>query len=1076
MKIENRQMEMKEAFILKNFYLPADVANNMQINRFHSTTIAIKFPQVAGLWLMLFAFALAEQLPIKSWTSADGLADNGINRIKQDSRGYLWICTNDGLSRFDGYQFTNYTTAQGLPHRSLSNFLEAHDGTFWLATDGGVCLFDPDGVPAPYRPNAANSSARPMFIVYRLGESVESNYVNNIAEGSDGAIWCATSAGLFRLRRDGKQASAEWVEIGLPRNEVEGRHVSTLTFDAQGRLWAGAISGLFVRQPDGRAERFTTKDGLPANFVQTLHLEAGGTLWGGTRYAGLCRLNRSPQRGQPIIERCYSTRDGLAHSQIRNILHASDGRLWVATSGGLSELLQPGPTQPGERAFVSYTTAQGLSDNAVHIVFEDRAGNLWLGTRNNGLMLLPQMTRNRFVTWTAADGFRLGYTSKAFGNVADELCVQSEQDQERYFQQFAGAKQRFQTMKPFLAERVSLLGDVRLLPAWFDWKTLLPANLGLQLIYHDSRGNLWLTFTGQSNFEISGVQTLRLEKAAKKPDALPAALNDESLRQALPYVYGEDAAGNVWIGLNYRNNFKSGLIRYAGGRFRYFGEADGVPLGTVNALHFDRAGRLWIAGNENGLARMDDPSAEHPRINTLTIADGLWSNSILCLTEDARGNIYAGHNRGVDRINPADNRVTHFSASDGLAPGAVLASRRDRQNALWFVTAQAVSRLIPPAEESAAARPPIFIQNLRVTGATRHTSALGKTSLPPLELAATENNLSLDFIGVDPGGGEKLRYQYRLGGEETAWSRPAEQRTVDYPRLTPGTYRFAVRAVNAQGLFSDPPATLSFTIAPPLWQRWWFVLSAATVAGLGIYALYRYRLSQLLEVERVRTRIATDLHDDIGVNLSLIAMVSELAHQQTPSEDKQMHSWLALIADTSREMVDSMSDLVWTINPKKDRLEDLTERMWRLADDLFKTRDIQFKFTASEKAKSIRLGVEMRREVFLVFKESVNNIARHASCTEVKAEFSYEHDHLRLTLRDNGCGFDPKNVPTDSGGGNGLASMRRRAQTLGGKLRIISAPGRGTITVLRAPVHRRRWERWKAEFWNRLRRKKPATR
>ncbi|HMZ20787.1 MAG TPA: histidine kinase, partial [Blastocatellia bacterium] len=274
------------------------------------------------------------------------------------------------------------------------------------------------------------------------------------------------------------------------------------------------------------------------------------------------------------------------------------------------------------------------------------------------------------------------------------------------------------------------------------------------------------------------------------------------------------------------------------------------------------------------------------------------------------------------------------------------------------------------------------------------------------------------------------------------------------------------------GVASDPPAALRFTIAPPVWQRWWFVLLMTTLFGLGIYALYRYRLAQLLEVERVRTRIATDLHDDIGVNLSLIAMVSELAHQQTPSEEQQMHGWLTLIADTSREMVDSMSDLVWTINPKKDRLEDLTQRMWRQADDLFKTRDIQFKFTASEKAKSIRLGVEMRREVFLIFKESVNNIARHANCTEVEAEFSYEHDWLRLTLRDNGRGFDPKNVPTDSGGGNGLASMRRRAQTLGGKLRIVSSPGRGTITVLRAPVHRRLWERRKAEFWNRLRRKK----
>lgn len=1012
-----------------------------------------------GVWLAVVTFALAEQLPIKSWTTADGLADNGINRIRQDSRGYLWICTNDGLSRFDGYQFTNYTMAQGLPHRSLSNLIEVRDGTYWLATDGGVCLFDPGGTPSPYRPNAAaNSSAnhRPMFIVYRLGDSAESNYVNNIVEGPDGAIWCATSAGLFRLRRDGGRVSHEWVEIGLPRAEPEGQHVSTLAFDVQGRLWAGAISGLYVRSPDGRAERYTTKDGLPANFVQTLYVGSEGGIWGGTRTAGLCQLNWAPQRGQPITERCYSTRDGLAHAQVRNIIRASDGRLWVATSGGLNEMSEG---KPGERPFITYTTANGLRDNAIHIVYEDRAGNLWLGTRNNGLM---RMARNRFVTWTEADGVRLGYQSKAFANPAGNLCVQNAKEDGPLLQCFD--KGRFQMVPLFFPSQVTLLGDVRLLPPEVRSKGLLPPDLPIQLLYRDARGDFWLTFSAHSNFEIYRFQTYRLESTTHKLVALSESA--EIFNQALPNVYSEDAGGRVWIGLNYRDNLKSGLIRYDRGRFTYFGPADGVPGGTIQALYFDRAGRLWIASNEGGLGRMDEPAADHPRITTLTTANGLWSNDILCLTEDAQGNIYAGNNRGVDRLNPATRRISHYSASDGLAPGAVLADWHDLRGALWFVTAQAVSRLIPSPDEAPAARLPIFINNVRVAGATRRGSALGEPSLPPLKLAAGENNVSIDFIGLDPGGGERLRYQYQLAGGD--WSPPSEHRTVDYPQLTPGTYQFAVRAVNVQGVQSDPPATLTFVIPPPLWQRWWFVLLVATVVGLAIYSIYRYRLAQLLEVERVRTRIATDLHDDIGVNLSLIAMVSELAHQQTPPEEQQMQGWLSLIADTSREMVDSMSDLVWTINPKKDRLDDLTQRMWRLADDLFKARDIKFKFTASDKDRELRLGVEMRREVFLIFKESVNNIARHAECTEVEAAFRYEHDWLRLTLRDNGRGFDPQHVPDNSGGGNGLASMRRRAQNLGGKLRVVSAPARGTIVVLRAPIRQRPWERWKADVEKRI--------
>src|SRR5262249_6958490 len=150
-----------------------------------------------------------------------------------------------------------------------------------------------------------------------------------------------------------------------------------------------------------------------------------------------------------------------------------------------------------------------------------------------------------------------------------------------------------------------------------------------------------------------------------------------------------------------------------------------------------------------------------------------------------------------------------------------------------------------------------------------------------------------------------------------------------------------------------------------------------------------------------------------------------------------------------------------------------TQRMWRLADDLFKARDIKFTFAASDKDKGTRLGIELRREVFLIFKESVNNAVRHAECSEVAGEFQLEHDWLRLTLRDNGRGFDPQNISNDSGGGNGLASMRRRAMNLGGELQVSSTPGRGTTIVLRAPVHRDRYRRWRAELGNWLRRKEP---
>jgi signal transduction histidine kinase len=257
-----------------------------------------------------------------------------------------------------------------------------------------------------------------------------------------------------------------------------------------------------------------------------------------------------------------------------------------------------------------------------------------------------------------------------------------------------------------------------------------------------------------------------------------------------------------------------------------------------------------------------------------------------------------------------------------------------------------------------------------------------------------------------------------------------------------------VRAVNSDGTLSPTPATVTFTILPPIWQRWWFLVLAAMVVGFVAYFIYRVRVARLIEMERVRRRIATDLHDEIGSNLSLIAMIGEVANRHVPPDDSQMAGWLSLMASTSRETVDSMSDIVWAVNPQKDSLSDLTQRMRRVADDNFTARNITFQFSAPGRETDIKLGAETRREIFKIFKESVNNIVRHAECSQAAIEFQVEAGWLVLKLSDNGKGFDPDRASE----GNGLMSMHRRAKNLGGELDVISQPGSGTTVILRAPL------------------------
>ena len=209
----------------------------------------------------------------------------------------------------------------------------------------------------------------------------------------------------------------------------------------------------------------------------------------------------------------------------------------------------------------------------------------------------------------------------------------------------------------------------------------------------------------------------------------------------------------------------------------------------------------------------------------------------------------------------------------------------------------------------------------------------------------------------------------------------------------------------------------------------------------------RYRLAQKLKVERVRTHIATDLHDDIGTNLSLIAMASEVARRRSPADDQQMTEALHLISGTSSELVDSMSDIVWAVNPGRDRLVDLIKRMRRFASDVFSARSIAFRFEAPSDERDIPLGTETRREVLLVYKEAVNNIARHSQCTRADTELEIHEGWLTLRLSDNGVGFDKAR----SFDGNGLASMSHRAEKMGGRLEVVSGNGDGTTLTLKIP-------------------------
>jgi ligand-binding sensor domain-containing protein/two-component sensor histidine kinase len=1032
---------------------------------------------VLGILVIATAFVKAEQLPIRTYTTADGLARDQVNRIVRDSRGFLWFCTEEGLSRFDGYKFTNYTTADGLPHRSVTDFLETRGGAYWVATEGGVCRFNPKGSSAWHgEPRRVESGAtreerhiaasEPVFVSYCHGDDKKGWAVYRLVEDVTGVIWCGAGDGLYRLQQQDGKWTLDPVDIGMPAQQG----VIALMEDHRGVLWAGSYnSGLYARWPDGRAERYTMKNGLPGNSIKALLEDREGRLWVGTTM-GLSMLVAEPDPARPVVARSYGPRDGLGSDWITSLFQSADGKIWIGTLKGLSELSpSAGSGKPMVR---TYTTANGLINTGVGCLAEDRDDNLWIACGNGAM----KMARNGFTTYNRADGLGSDEVAALIEDRAGEFYAISSH--QVFISRFDG--RGFTSIHPDLPKNITYFGwgwnQITFQDQTGEWwvatgqglcrfprvntieqlANTLPRSVytrrnGLMSeevfrLFEDSKGDIWISMFGQIN-------RTKWERATgtfhyySESDGVPASF--------WPISFCQDAGDNLWIGSS-----GSGLIRYASGRFTTYTTADGLPIGWVGAMYLDHLGRLWIATSQGGLGRIDETRADHPRFTTYTTAEGLSSNQANCITEDRWGHIYVGTGRGLDRLDPATGHVKHYTAADGLIRGEVRVAFRDRQGTLWFGGGQdsGLSRLIPEPDPPGSP-PPILVTGLRIAGDPYPLSELGETEVSKLELGPNQNDVQIDFVGIGFGMGEIPRYQYMLQGAHADWSPPTDQRSIRFASLSPGTYRFLVRAVTAAGTISASPATVTFTILPPIWRRWWFLGLAALLAGAVIYTLYRYRLARLLELERVRIRIATDLHDDIGASLSQIAILSEVVQQRVGKQNGEVAQPLGLIAGSSRELVDSMSDIVWAIDPRKDHLRDLAQRMRRLASDVCSASNIEFDLRTPEAGQDTRLGADLRREVFLIFKESLNNIARHSACGRAEVDFRIEEGWLTLRLCDDGKGFDILQ-PSD---GHGLASMRERAQRLGGTLQVESTQARGTMVLLRVPLSRRgSWGRRKS--------------
>ena len=579
-----------------------------------------------ALLLLLAFLALAsplraERLILKSYTTAEGLPHDSINCVVEDARGYLWFCTDDGLSRFDGYQFTNYGVGDGLPSAIVNAVLPTPDGRLWIATADGLVRFDPHGPPASARATPERSSsdwlrdgrfdakaAPAMFTTFVSGLEGQARYVTSLLQDRAGVVWVGTHDGLYRLTvAQGQPVGLAAVDVGLPYRDNH-REVTCLMEDRRGALWIGTMRGLHRRSADGRAEPIAHSPLPDAWPIHALLEDRDGRVWVGTRYAGLFLLAVDPASHRPTVTRVHDGRRDLPTNWITTIVQSADGAVWVGTNRGVIQFLK----DTGRDAYRIRVYSTSEETDEVWAIAEDRQHNLWLGRSHVGVAKLWNRGLTKFA---APDG--LSWATSINATRTGDLIAMGGVD--RMLSRFDGTK--------FVASRFPIPGVT---PGW-GWS---------QTVLQDRTGDWWIG-TGQGLFRFTNLATIDdVPRSSPMPMHARAGF-------AAPQVFRlfEDSGGDIWIGTIGEPSI-SGLSRWQRktGTFRHYTTADGLPgfdKFYVTSFAEDRAGHAWIGfSGLGGLVRHRDG-----RFVRFTSADGVPPGRISNLLVDSKGRLWAATDR-----------------------------------------------------------------------------------------------------------------------------------------------------------------------------------------------------------------------------------------------------------------------------------------------------------------------------------------------------------------------------------------------------------------------------------------------
>ena len=1030
---------------------------------------------LAGSLLSGRAAGISGEYLTDVWTADNGLPDSSVTAIAQTPDGYLWVGTYNGLVRFDGMRFVTFDPANTpeLAHARVRKLAVDTQGTLWINTFEGSMTSLRAGVFAREWTGA---------------ESLDPDVT--LVAASAHQVTFLLHRGILRRKSLAEPSGKGWVDLNPPSRSVGALCVS----DREGTVWYRGADKHLWRVAGNDFETVPETSGLAGSQINCLTTDGRGRLWVGTEkeiafWDGSQFLNATPTNGEPTVNATFLSlaKDGslwsVADGRVRQSKQrqwrleveplkdfftgnlsrmgahdARDGAIWFYDYGrGLTHVAADGQVR-------QFDLLEGFPGDRVNCFFEDHEGNWWAGLDAGGLVRIRE---RRFQPVDAG--------AEAATKPAKSVCETSDGAVwvgtlgNGLLRAQAGALTNFSVpggtgrgfafcVCPDAAGRlwVSAGEEDLFLYETNSFRRNNPIVHGVKAILADREGRIWVAAKNGLLFADS-----------KTPNDFR---QHEGVGRNRVRALAEDGHGQLWVGAE-----DGTLFRITTNATTAFRPTDSPTPPAIWSLLAEADGTVWAGTFRGGLLRFRDG-----QFTRFSSNEGLPDNIICQILDDDAGNLWLGSHQGIFRVaksalddftrgKTSSVPSTVYGRADGLpslecSGGYQPAAWHGTDGRLWFTTLKGAVSVQPQSIRLNRLPPPVLIEEVVVDGKVVDVLSESPTNALPagvvfdrtkrlLEIGPGRHQFEFRYTGLSLTASDRVQFRYRLGKADTEWVEAGTERNAQYKLLPPGTYRFRVTAANSDGVWNQTGDAITLKILPYYYETAWFrilIILAAVglVSGAVRYAVTR-RLHRKLEelarqqaVERERARIAKDIHDDLGAHLTLIAVLGDLAKKEKAIEriDK--------MAATARQAVKSLDEIVWAVNPRNDTLAHLIDYTGQFAADYLRAAGVRCLLDVPEHAAPREVASNVRHNVFLVVKEALQNIVKHAHATEVWLRINASERGMKIVIEDNGGGFEraPENALAD-----GLRNMQQRMDELGGCCHIQSRVGTGTEIIVELP-------------------------